>query len=46
MAQLCRDYGRSDASFYRWRAKCSGADASMVSRLEAIEDENRRLKRR
>lgn len=33
------------ASFYRWRAKYGGMDASMVSQMKAIEDENRRLKR-
>jgi putative transposase len=35
----------SDASFYKWRAKYGGMDASMVSQMKAIEDESRRLKR-
>ncbi len=35
----------SNASFYKWRAKYGGMDASMVSRMKAIEDENRRLKK-
>ena len=35
----------SDASFYKWRAKYGGMDASMVSQMKAIEDENRRLKK-
>ena len=45
VAQLCREHGMSDASFYKWRAKYGGMDASMVSQIKAIEDENRRLKR-
>ena len=35
----------SSASFYKWRAKFGGMDASMVARLKALEDENRRLKK-
>ena len=45
VAQLCREHGMSDASFYKWRAKYGGMDASMVSQMKAIEDENRRLKK-
>lgn len=45
VSQLCREHGMSDASFYKWRAKYGGMDASMVSQMKAIEDENRRLKR-
>ena len=35
----------SSASFYEWRAKYGGMDASLISQMKAIEDENRRLKR-
>lgn len=35
----------SSASFYKWRAKCGGMDASMMSRLKELEDENHRLKK-
>jgi putative transposase len=35
----------SSASFYKWRSKYGGMDASMVSEMKAIADENRRLKR-
>ena len=45
MPELCREYGMSSASFYKWRAKYGGMDASMVSRLKELEDENRRLKK-
>ena len=34
VAQLCREHGMSDASFYKWRAKYGGMDASMVSQSE------------
>ena len=43
--ELCRQHGMSDASFYKWRAKYGGMDASMISETKALEDENRRLKR-
>ena len=45
VAELCREHGMSDASFYKWRAKYGGMDASMMSSMKAIEDENRRLKK-
>lgn len=35
----------SNATFYKWRAKFGGMDASMISRMKALEDENRRLKK-
>jgi putative transposase len=40
--ELCREHGMSSASFYKWRAKYGGMDASMVARLKELEDENRR----
>ena len=43
--ELCREHGMSNASFYKWRAKYGGMDASMVSQMKAMEAENRRLKR-
>ena len=43
--KLYLQYGMSDASFYKWRAKYGGMDASMISEKKALEDENRRLKR-
>ena len=42
---LCRKYGMSDATFYKWRAKYGGMDASMMKRLKELEEENRRLKK-
>ena len=45
MAELCREHGMSSASFYKWRAKYGGMDASLISQMKAVEDENRRLKK-
>ncbi|MDO7722731.1 MAG: IS3 family transposase, partial [Loktanella sp.] len=45
VSELCREHGMSSASFYKWRSKYGGMDASMVSELKAMADENRRLKR-
>ena len=43
--EFCREHGMSNASFYKWRAKFDGMDASMMARLKELEDENRRLKK-
>ena len=43
--ELCREHGMSSASFYKWRAKFGGMDASMISEMKAMAEENRRLKR-
>lgn len=45
VAELCREHGISSAGFYKWRAKYGGMEASMMSRMKTLEDENRRLKR-
>jgi len=43
--ELCREHGISSATFYKWRSKYGGMDASMMSQMKALEEENRRLKR-
>ena len=43
--ELCREHGMSSATFYKWRSKYGGMDASMMARLKELEDENRRLKK-
>ena len=43
-ADLCREHGISDATFYNWKAKYGGLDVSEARRLRQMEDENRRLK--
>jgi putative transposase len=44
VADLCRKFGISDATYYNWKAKYAGMTVSDVKRLKALEDENRRLK--
>ena len=46
VAELCREHGMSNANFYKWRSRFGEMDASMIARLKALEDENRRLKKR
>ena len=43
--ELCREHGMSSASFYKWRSKYGGMDASMMTRMKELEEENRRLKK-
>lgn len=45
VGDLCREHGMSSASFYKWRAKYGGMDASLLSQMKLMEEENRRLKR-
>ena len=42
---LCREHGMSSATFYKWRAKYGGMDASMMARLKQLKTENQRLKK-
>jgi len=41
---MCRDYGISEATYYNWKTKYGGMEASDIKRLKELEDENRRLK--
>ena len=43
--ELCRKGGFSDATFYKWRTKFGGMDASDVKRLKELEGENAKLKK-
>lgn len=45
VSDLCREHGMSSASFYKWRAKYGGLDASQLARLKELEAENARLKK-
>jgi putative transposase len=44
VAEICRKYGMSDATYYNWKAKYGGMTVSDVKKLRQLEDENRRLK--
>jgi putative transposase len=45
IAALCREHGMSTATYYKWRSKYGGLDASLIGRLKELEAENSRLKR-
>ena len=45
VSELCREHGMSSASFYKWRSKFGGMDASLISRMKVLEEENKRLKK-
>ena len=42
---ICREHGISAATFYNWRKKYGGMDASQLKRLKELEAENARLKK-
>ena len=45
VSALCREHRMSSATFYKWRAKYGGMDASLMVRLKQLKTENRRLKK-
>lgn len=45
VTELCREHGMSSATFYKWRAKYGGMDASMMAHMKELEKENRQLKK-
>jgi putative transposase len=42
---VCREHEASDATYYKWKSKYGGMQASDIKRLRELEDENRRLKK-
>ena len=44
LEDLCRQHGFSKSSFYKWKAKYGGMDASALKRLKELEEENNKLK--
>ncbi len=44
VAEICRQGGFSDATFYKWRAKFGGIDSTDARRLRELESENAKLK--
>lgn len=42
---VCREHEISDATYYKWKSKYGGMQASDIKRLRELEDENRRLKK-
>lgn len=44
VVDVCREYGISNATYYKWKSKYGGMELSDIRRLKELEDENRRLK--
>lgn len=44
-ADLCRELGISEQTFYRWKSKFGGLDVSEAKRLRALVEENAKLKK-
>ena len=44
ISALCRAYGISEATFYRWRKQFGGMSVNEAQHLKALEKENARLK--
>lgn len=42
---ICRELGISDATFYNWKAKYGGMEASDMSKMRELEKENTELKK-
>ena len=42
---ICREHSISDATFYNWKSKYGGMEASDVKRMKDLEEENARLKK-
>ena len=44
VAELCREHGISEPTYYRWKSKYSGMEVSDAKKLRSLEAENRKLK--
>ena len=42
---VCRQHGMSPATYYKWKSKYGGMDASELKRVKELEAENAKLKR-
>ena len=43
--EVCRQHGISSATYYNWKSKYGGMEASDVKRLKELEEENAKLKK-
>ena len=43
-AELCRQQGITEQTYYRWKAKYGGMASGEAKRLKQLEEENRKLK--
>jgi putative transposase len=44
VADVCRQHGISEGTYYRWKAQYGGLEVSQLRKLRQLEDENRKLK--
>ena len=44
LGEICKQHGISQGTFYNWKSKYGGMEASMIKRLKEVEAENRKLK--
>ena len=42
--EICRKHGISNATYYNWKSKYGGMEASDVKKLKELQDENAKLK--
>ena len=45
VSDICREHGISNNTFYQWRSKFGGMEASDIRRLKELQEENEKLKR-
>ena len=45
VADLCRQHGMGQSTFFKWKSKYGGLEVSELRRLKQLEEENRKLKR-
>lgn len=45
VTEVCRKFGITEQTYYRWKKKYGGLGVSELRRLKQLEEENRRLKR-
>lgn len=45
VGEVCREAGISTSTYFKWKSKYGGMEASDIRRMRALEEENRQLKR-
>ena len=45
VAEVCRGFGISEQSYYRWRREYGGMEVSQAHKMKELERENARLRR-
>jgi len=44
VADLCRKYGMSETTYFKWKSKYAGMTVSELKKLKGLKEENRQLK--